>query len=449
MRRVEWALVALVYVCATLVAISAVRAFHLDTGIALVIGAATGSMTAAWLYHRRDANAAPMGFLMLVGAMMAILCVGVGAAAQWLWRVMPLPEVTLLIATVGTFLFPLLLTGTMRKAMSKRPPTDAPIKPAKIGAITAGAVVAAIGAVAWATIASDPASRMRAVTLPGLVVSLPDWTIAAQSSQYERGEFKLHSPEGFGRSITLRWESAVPEGMYDELLTRMWSDMGMNPDGREAVTVAGHRGSRMFVSNPGKRVFVTTWRCPEDSRSWILTTFLEEPKALLLATHEAIVASIHCHTEGKRAAPDPLYASFTPPPGWTRAPKEIADVGFLGPNEELVVVSMGGVGKHEMIAEKVPDDAMALILKSLLSLQSLDTPRLQRRTVTDRHGHVRTVWSCAGRTEGGAESIALQAKLMAWHCPIRNATFMLTYMTPESHETSTVIDILLGAGCHE
>ena len=78
MRRNEWVILVVIYVCATLSAFAIVRATKTgDLGLAAVAGALVETQPAGWMYHRRNREASLIGFRLLVG--LALTCLWVAA----------------------------------------------------------------------------------------------------------------------------------------------------------------------------------------------------------------------------------------------------------------------------------------------------------------------------------------------------------------------------------
>jgi hypothetical protein len=318
---------------------------------------------------------------------------------------------------------------------------DRPLPRRVFAAIAGAAVVLMVGSVLMAHNASPRGSNLVVHQFPGFAIALPNWPgPASETKRYERGGYELASPDGRGRAIRIRWETGdVPE----EVLDRIWRAGGMTPGPKETTSVAGHVGARQFIASGTKRVFLTTWTCPEDGRWLSVMTFLDQPKEALLALHESIIASIRCHTEGKRAPVEPVYARFSPPEGWQTVPKSTADVSFVGPAGELVLVAQGAYGRHEVNGTEVPDAIIRTMASLLLSLD--EKVSIQRRAMTDQAGHVRKIWVLSGKASDG---VALQAELISWYCPVVDRSYLMWFITEGSHDVARGISILAKAECH-
>lgn len=116
----ELFIVGLAYIIGVTLAYAVLSALgSADMNLALVMGAILGTEIGAWLYHRRVPAAAPFSVKASVGLLMAILCVFQSLLFQTLWGWLKYPEVSIPIGAVGTFVFPFVLYGTMRKALAK------------------------------------------------------------------------------------------------------------------------------------------------------------------------------------------------------------------------------------------------------------------------------------------------------------------------------------------
>src|SRR5687767_2090440 len=112
MRRNEWVILVVVYVCATVSAFAIVRATKTgDLGLAAVVGAIVGTQAAGWMYHRRNREASPIGFRLLIGLALACLWVATVISIRWIWASTVEADAAVGIALIGTALTPLVLIG--------------------------------------------------------------------------------------------------------------------------------------------------------------------------------------------------------------------------------------------------------------------------------------------------------------------------------------------------
>ena len=122
MKRWELAVVAGAHLVVLCVAAGIMSAMGRgDPGLALVMAAIVGTQTAGFLYYRRETGAAPFSVKATVGVVMSALAVGVSVLAHLAWGWINLPEVVIPIGALGTFVFPLVLFGSMRNAARQRP----------------------------------------------------------------------------------------------------------------------------------------------------------------------------------------------------------------------------------------------------------------------------------------------------------------------------------------
>ena len=120
MRAWELAVVGVVHVAGlTLAGLIMAALGKGDPGLALVIAAIVGAQTAALLYHRREPDPAPFAVKAVAGVLMAVLASAASLVAQARWTWMTCPEIVITIGATGTFIFPFVLFGSMRKALAK------------------------------------------------------------------------------------------------------------------------------------------------------------------------------------------------------------------------------------------------------------------------------------------------------------------------------------------
>jgi hypothetical protein len=120
LRAWELAIVGVVHLLGlTLAALIMAAVGKGDPGLALVLAAIVGSQTAALLYHRREPDPAPFGVKAEAGALMAVLAAAASLVAQARWAWMTYPEIVITIGATGSFIFPFVLFGSMRKALAR------------------------------------------------------------------------------------------------------------------------------------------------------------------------------------------------------------------------------------------------------------------------------------------------------------------------------------------
>jgi hypothetical protein len=86
---------------------------------ALVAAAVAGTFGGAYGYHLR-AGDSPMTAKVIIGIVMAVLCVVEGLVAQHFWGYFKFPDVSIPIAGIGTFFFPFFIFGTFLKSFEQR-----------------------------------------------------------------------------------------------------------------------------------------------------------------------------------------------------------------------------------------------------------------------------------------------------------------------------------------
>ncbi len=175
-------------------------------------------------------------------------------------------------------------------------------------AVAVGAIVAPRGATRAAVArATGSAVEIPLVEqrVPGLRLTLPEWERTALGDQAAQGTLELADPGGLERYLELRW--SVGEPLPRETLVELLSPPGSGLTLREVrpVTVAGGAAEVLYLETArgGKRVAVTQWTCPRDTRTFVLTSFLTLERGLLLDLHEAIIDSVKCE---QPPAPDQL-----------------------------------------------------------------------------------------------------------------------------------------------
>jgi hypothetical protein len=87
--------------------------------LTFVVGAILATNVAAMVHHRQSGTANNLAIKLALGAMLAISAVVFGVLLHFAFSPFKYPEVSVPIAAVGCFVFPLVLFNTMWKAMSK------------------------------------------------------------------------------------------------------------------------------------------------------------------------------------------------------------------------------------------------------------------------------------------------------------------------------------------
>jgi hypothetical protein len=165
----------------------------------------------------------------------------------------------------------------------------------------------------------------------------------------------------------------------------------------------------------------------------------------MLATHQAIVESVHCHAKEGRGSTQALavFPGFIPPPGFRPDPAS-ASLSFTGPRGQSIVFYAAVPGRHPLVDNVVSPDQVATMLRSSGSLSSIDS--VSPVTITsDLLGHDRRIWSAAGTGPQGK----VQVEVMVWWCDRRDMTFLGAYTSPDKHDPGEGVNAMLPAVCHK
>jgi hypothetical protein len=195
-------------------------------------------------------------------------------------------------------------------------------------------------------------------------------------------------------------------------------------------------------------VVATIWYCNQDHRMMWVISHLSGPQSAMLATHQRVVESVHCHvaegrpTTGATAA-EKLFPGFAPPPGFVRDTSTTL-LRFIGPRRQTIVFDAAVAGRSGLMESGVTPAMIANLLKTGGTLTSVEgTPQL--RTTPDLLGHQRRIWTVNGASPDGTR---VQVEVMAWWCDRRDMTFVGTYVTEGAHDPNDGINALLPAVCH-
>src|SRR4029434_10082818 len=118
--------------------------------------------------------------------------------------------------------------------------------------------------------------------------------------------------------------------------------MDMQPTDRSLANVGGHEGVTFTLESPDQQsvAFATIWYCNPDHRLFRVVTKLIAPKASMLATHQHVIDSVHCHaSEGRASATQQaqsVFPSFIAPPGYVRDPASTSML-FSGSRGQTIV----------------------------------------------------------------------------------------------------------------
>src|SRR5205814_9483397 len=147
---------------------------------------------------------------------------------------------------------------------------------------------------------------------------------------------------------------------------------------RALANVGGHEGVTYTLESLDHQstAFATIWYCGPDRRLFRVVTKLLAPHGSMLATHQAIVESVHCHASEGRSSTQPqvVFPDFIPPPTYRRAGGAAAEsLAFAGPRGQSIVFYPAVPGRHPLVDAVVSPDQVATLLKSSGSLSSIDS----------------------------------------------------------------------------
>ena len=91
-----------------------------DAVLAFIVAATVGTTAGAWLYSRRTHKIAGVKVKATVGVVLSMLCLAVGLIGQVVWSWMGDPYTRISICVAGTFVFPIVLFGTMELIFMRR-----------------------------------------------------------------------------------------------------------------------------------------------------------------------------------------------------------------------------------------------------------------------------------------------------------------------------------------
>ncbi len=147
-------------------------------------------------------------------------------------------------------------------------------------------------------------STLQTVRLPGLRVSLPDWTVETQATEFWEDEYLLKRQD---RAIAIGWQRQArtdSSALHDEILQTALH-AGYSAPYRaepEPLAVSGHTGETLHLVSP-QNIPVTWsyWYCPDDGRVIYIVVSSRKEKHL----YRRILQSVVCHSPGERPPPPP------------------------------------------------------------------------------------------------------------------------------------------------
>jgi len=87
--------------------------------IALIVGAVVATEVAAWSYQKRVSRMATSSVKLVVGALVAVVCVIQSLAFQYLWHWMSSLAVHLAVGTIASFLVPIVFFDRLQERIAK------------------------------------------------------------------------------------------------------------------------------------------------------------------------------------------------------------------------------------------------------------------------------------------------------------------------------------------
>jgi len=113
MKVVEMSIVGALYASGVAAGLGVLHAVGKpDPTVSLIVGAAVATLAAAFLYGRRTRRQAGTVVKAKVGAFLAVLCLGVSVLWHLTWG-MGTPHATIATCVAATFVFPIVLFGSM------------------------------------------------------------------------------------------------------------------------------------------------------------------------------------------------------------------------------------------------------------------------------------------------------------------------------------------------
>ncbi|MCB9786576.1 MAG: hypothetical protein H6744_07765 [Deltaproteobacteria bacterium] len=284
---------------------------------------------------------------------------------------------------------------------------------------------------------------LRAWTVPGVRVGLPDWPVASERSDSLPGQIVVDDPMGRGRFVELRW--AVGEPLSDDAIAAAASEAGpLSPATSEAVTVDGRpaRVSLLESASGDARVAATSFQCPATRIAVTLITSADLRRDALLALHRRLLATVDCAPLAPEEKPRDSFPSFTPPPGYTRAEHPVVQA-WVGEDDGVFDLPPGLPGERRAHALDEIPGTREQILRAELGLQKIrfDPSPLRR---PGPGGTPRTVWQATAEDKAGTP---VRALLTWWHCEADDNSYVAIHAGPATIPLDPVVASLAAAAC--
>lgn len=284
---------------------------------------------------------------------------------------------------------------------------------------------------------------LRAWSVPGLRIGLPDWELEQQRDDSLPGVLRVADPMGRGRFVELRWAPGEP--LTDGELTAILSDAGALRVVATEDATADERPARVsyLESEDGeKRAAITSFSCPSTRISGALITFVSMPREDLLALHHRILDSSDCAPLAPTDAPRTSFPTFTPPPGYTRAEHPVVQA-WVGEDDGVFDLPPGVPGERRHHALEETPAVREQVLRAELGLKEIhfDPTPIRRK---DPSGGERVVYQAAAKDGAG---VSVRALLTWWQCEGDDKTYMALHAGPPKIPVEPLLSALAGAGC--
>jgi hypothetical protein len=280
--------------------------------------------------------------------------------------------------------------------------------------------------------------------LPGFSISLPDWAIEHEDTDFNGGEYKMSTAQG--ELAEVRWIKSEPVSL-DNLRT-IFNSIGPEIDVKrlEATMVEGHSAETLQGNvKAGAHYFFTYWHCPRDGRGIFVATMLRQSYDDALAIHRNILQSVKCHTMSIDKIPTPLFPVLNAPSEFEKT--ESSNELTFASAHCSIAFPVGMPGRK--LADEVTNDekAATAILRALLTalLQAKDIQVDPKpRVVKDSAGQPRTIWF-ASAVDPEGDSIRVQ--MVVWYCEPAKVSFIGLGLIDSEGSVEKTTDLLLSAKC--
>lgn len=310
------------------------------------------------------------------------------------------------------------------------------------------AALASAGLVAGLFVAFAPPRQparvpLRAWSVPGIRVGLPDWELEQQRDDSLPGLLRVADPMGGGRFIELRWAPGDP--LSDDAMAAILPDAGALSVVATEDATADQRPARVsyLESQDGKkRAAVTSFHCSATKISGALITFVSMPREDLLALHRRVLESSDCAPLAPTEVARTKFPTFTPPPGYSRGEHPVVQA-WVGEDDGIFDLPPGIPGERRHHALEETPAVREQVLRAELGLKDIHfDPTPIRRT--DPSGGERVVYQAAAKDAGG---VSVRVLLTWWQCETDGNTYVALHAGPPKIPVEPLLSALAGAGC--